>query len=390
MATNDFDPIYLDYMATTPVDETVAEEMMRCLTIQDNFGNPSSATHLYGWRALDTVTKARELLATSIGAMPREVIFTSGATEANNLAIQGAARFYAKKGRHIITTTIEHKAILDVFYALEKEGFNITLVPPNSDGIISADAIADAITPQTTLVSTMWVNNEIGTIQPIADIAALTRQRGILFHVDAAQAMGKVAVDLSALPVDLMSFSAHKVYGPKGSGALFVRDKPRARLIPLFWGGEQERGLRAGTLATHQIVGIAVAFHRAKLHAAEDLKHIQSLNAILLPGLLALEGVTLNGSFEQRVPHNINVCFQGLNAEALSMSLPQIAVSAGSACNSAQEEPSHVLKAIGLSDLQARASLRFSLGRYTTEKEIKRVLELVQMEVQRERDLAGK
>jgi cysteine desulfurase len=390
LATNDFDPIYLDYMATTPVDETVAEEMMRCLTIQDNFGNPSSATHLYGWRALDTVTKARELLATSIGAMPREVIFTSGATEANNLAIQGAARFYAKKGRHIITTTIEHKAILDVFYALEKEGFNITLVPPNSDGIISADAIADAITPQTTLVSTMWVNNEIGTIQPIADIAALTRQRGILFHVDAAQAMGKVAVDLSALPVDLMSFSAHKVYGPKGSGALFVRDKPRARLIPLFWGGEQERGLRAGTLATHQIVGIAVAFHRAKLHAAEDLKHIQSLNAILLPGLLALEGVTLNGSFEQRVPHNINVCFQGLNAEALSMSLPQIAVSAGSACNSAQEEPSHVLKAIGLSDLQARASLRFSLGRYTTEKEIKRVLELVQMEVQRERDLAGK
>jgi cysteine desulfurase len=390
LVTNDFDPIYLDYMATTPVDETVAEEMMRCLTVQGNFGNPSSATHLYGWRALDTVTKARELLADSIGAMPREVIFTSGATEANNLAIQGAARFYAKKGRHIITTTIEHKAILDVFYALEKEGFNITLVSPNSDGIISVDAIADAITPQTTLVSTMWVNNEIGAIQPIADIAALTRQHGILFHVDAAQAMGKVAVDLSELPVDLMSFSAHKVYGPKGSGALFVRDKPRARLTPLFWGGEQEQGLRAGTLATHQIVGMAAAFHRAKLHAAEDLKHIQSLNAILLPGLLALEGVTLNGSLDLRVPHNINVCFQGLNAEALLMSLPQIAVSAGSACNSAQEEPSHVLKAIGLSDLQARASLRFSLGRYTTEKEIKRVLELVRLEVQRERDLAGK
>lgn len=390
MVTNDSDPIYLDYMATTPVDEAVAEEMMHCLTVQGNFGNPSSATHLYGWRALDAVTKARELLADSIGAMPREVIFTSGATEANNLAIQGAARFYAKKGRHIITTTIEHKAILDVFYALEKEGFNITLVSPNSDGIISVEAIANAITPQTTLVSTMWVNNEIGTIQPIADIAALTRQHGILLHVDAAQAMGKVAVDLSELPVDLMSFSAHKVYGPKGSGALFVRDKPRARLIPLFWGGEQEHGLRAGTLATHQIVGMAAAFHRAKLHAAEDLKHIQRLNAIFLPGLLALEGVILNGSLDQRVPHNINVCFQGLNAEALLMSLPQIAVSAGSACNSAQEEPSHVLKAIGLSDLQARASLRFSLGRYTTEKEIKRVLELVRLEVQRERDLADK
>ncbi len=390
MATNDFEPIYLDYMATTPVDEMVAEEMMRCLTVHGNFGNPSSATHLYGWRALDAVNKARELLADSIGAMPREVIFTSGATEANNLAIQGAARFYAKKGRHIITTTIEHKAVIDVFHALEKEGFSITLVSPNRDGIISADAIAAAITPQTTLVSTMWVNNEIGTIQPLADIAALTRQHGIIFHVDAAQAMGKVAVDLSALPVDLMSFSGHKAYGPKGGGALFVRDKPRARLIPLFYGGKQEQGLRSGTLATHQIVGMAAAFHRAKLHAEDDLKHIRRLNAILLPGLLALEGVTLNGSLDQRVPHNINVCFQGLNAEALIMSLPQIAVSAGSACNSAQEEPSHVLKAIGLSDLQARASLRFSLGRYTTEKEIKRVLELVRLEVQRERNLAGR
>jgi cysteine desulfurase len=377
-------------MATTPVDESVAEEMMRCLTIQGKFGNPSSATHLYGWRAQNTVKGARELFAASIGAMPREVIFTSGATEANNLAIQGAARFYAKKGRHLITTSIEHKAVLDVFHALEKEGFAITWVQPNSEGIISVDAIAAAITPQTTLVSTMWVNNEIGTIQPIADIAALTRQHGILLHVDAAQAMGKVAVDLSQLPVDLMSFSAHKVYGPKGSGALFVRDKPRARLIPLFWGGEQEQGLRAGTLATHQIVGIAAAFHRAKLHAEENLNHIRRLNAIFLPGLLALEGVTLNGSREQRVPHNINVCFQGLHAEALLMSLPQIAVSAGSACNSAQDEPSHVLKAIGLSDLQARASLRFSLGRYTTEADIKRALEAIQREVQRERDLAGK
>ncbi len=388
MATNDFVPIYLDYMATTPVDETVAEEMMRCLTVEGDFGNPSSATHLYGWRALDMVTKARELLADSIGAMSREVIFTSGATEANNLAIQGAAHFYAKKGRHMVTTTIEHKAVIDVFHALEKEGFNITLVSPNKDGIISTDAIAAAITPQTILVSTMWVNSEIGTIQPIADIAALTRQHGIIFHVDAAQAMGKVAVNLSELPVDLMSFSAHKVYGPKGSGALFVRDKPRARLIPLFYGGKQEQGLRAGTLATHQIVGMAAAFHRAKLRAEDDLKHICNLNAILLPGLLALEGVILNGSVKQRVPHNINVCFQGLNAEALLMSLPQIAVSAGSACTSAQEEPSHVLKAIGLSDLQARASLRFSLGRYTTEKEVKRVLELVRLEVQRERDLA--
>ncbi len=390
MVVNGFDPIYLDYMATTPVDESVAEEMMRCLTMEGNFGNPSSATHLYGWRAQNTVKEARELFAASIGATAREVIFTSGATEANNLAIQGAARFYAKKGRHLITTTIEHKAVLDVFHSLEKEGFSVTLVQPNSDGIISADAIAAAITPQTTLVSTMWVNNEIGAIQPIADIAALTQQRGILFHVDAAQAMGKVAVDLSQLPVDLMSFSAHKVYGPKGSGALFVRDKPRARLIPLFYGGEQEQGLRAGTLATHQIVGIAAAFHRAKLHAVDDLNHIRRLNAIFLPGLLALDGVTLNGSFEQRVPHNINVCFQGLNAEALLMSLPQIAVSAGSACNSAEEESSHVLKAIGLSDLQARASLRFSLGRYTTEQDIKRALEVISLEVKRERDLAGK
>lgn len=377
-------------MATTPVDEMVAAAMMRCLTIEGNFGNPSSATHVYGWRAQNTVKEARELLAASIGATAREVIFTSGATEANNLAIQGTARFYAKKGRHLITTAIEHKAVLDVFSALEKEGFDITLVQPNRDGIVTVEAIAEAITPQTTLVSTMWVNNEIGTIQPIADIAALTRQREILFHVDAAQAMGKVAIDLSQLPVDLMSFSAHKVYGPKGSGALFVRDKPRARLIPLFYGGEQEQGLRAGTLATQQIIGMAAAFHRAQLHAEDDLNHIRRLNAIFLPGLLALEGVTLNGSQDQRVPHNINVCFQGLNAEALIMSLSQIAVSAGSACNSAEEEPSHVLKAIGLSDREARASLRFSLGRYTTEQDIRRALEAIQKEVQRERALAGK
>lgn len=390
MTSKQFEPIYLDYMATTPVDEAVAQEMMRCLTLHDNFGNPSSVTHVYGWRAQNAVKESRELLAASIGATPREILFTSGATEANNLALQGAARFYAKKGRHIITTTIEHKAVLDVFNALEKEGFSITLVPPNRDGIVSIETIADAITPETILVSTMWVNNEIGTIQPIADIAALTRQRGILFHVDAAQAMGKVDVDLAHLPVDFMSFSAHKVYGPKGSGALFVRDKPRARLIPLFYGGDQEQGLRAGTLATHQIVGIAQAFHRAKMQREKDLNHIQQLNAIFLPGLLALEGVTLNGSADQRVPHNVNVCFHGLNAEALIMSLPQIAVSAGSACHSAQEEPSHVLKAIGLSDLQARASLRFSLGRYTTEADIRRALDVISLEVKRERDLAGK
>ncbi len=387
---NVFDPIYLDYMATTPVDEKVAEEMMRCLTLKGNFGNASSATHVYGWRAQNTISKARELLAYSIGATPREVVFTSGATEANNLAIQGAARFYAKKGRHLITTTLEHKAVLDVFYALEKEGFKITLVRPNSEGIVSVEAVAAAITPETILVSTLWVNNEIGTIQPIADIAALTRERGILLHVDAAQAMGKVAVDLSQIPVDLMSFSAHKVYGPKGSGALFVRNNPRARVMPLFYGGAQEQGLRAGTLATHQIVGMAAAFQRAKAEAKADLKHIKALNALLLPGLLALEGVTLNGSTDQRVPHNINVCFQGLNAEALLMSLPEIAVSAGSACHSAEEEPSHVLKAIGLSDLQARASLRFSLGRYTTIDDIQRALKAISREVQRERDLAGK
>lgn len=376
-------------MATTPVDEAVAAEMMRYLTFAGNFGNASSATHIYGWRADKAITEARELLAASIGAKAREIIFTSGATEANNLAIQGAARFYAKKGKHIITTTIEHKAVLDVFRALEKEGFSISLVAPNKEGIVTVEAIEAAITPQTTLVSTMWVNNEIGTIQPIAQIAALTRSKGILFHVDAAQAMTKVPVDLSTIPVDLMSFSAHKVYGPKGCGALFVRDNPRARLIPLFWGGGQEQGLRAGTSPTHQIVGMSVAFDRAKQNEQQDIQHIRRLNAILLPGLLALGDISLNGSQKDRVPHNINVCFQGLNAEALLMSLPHIAASAGSACNSAHAEASSVLKAIGLNDVQARSSLRFSLGRYTTEEEVRRALEMIAQEVKRERDLAG-
>lgn len=390
MTSKPFAPIYLDYMATTPVDETVAAEMMRYLTVKGNFANASSATHIYGWRANKAIAEARELLASSIGATSREIVFTSGATEANNLAIQGAARFYAKKGKHIITTTIEHKAVLDVFAVLEKEGFSVTLVSPDKEGIVSVEAIAAAITPETILVSTMWVNNEIGTIQPIAEIAVLTRSKGILLHVDAAQAMGKVPVDLSTMPVDLMSFSAHKVYGPKGSGALFVRDNPRARLTPLFFGGGQERDLRAGTLATHQIVGLSLAFDGAKRNEQQNLQHIQRLNAIFLPGLLAIDGLSLNGSKDRRVPHNINVCFEGLNAEALLMSLPQIAVSAGSACNSAHEEVSHVLKAIGLSDLQARASLRFSLGLYTTEEEIRRALEAIRLEVQRERNLAGK
>ncbi len=389
MTPDAFDPIYLDYMATTPVDEVVAAEMMRCLTRAGNFGNASSATHIYGWRADKAIAEARERLAASVGASPREIIFTSGATEANNLAIQGAARFYAKKGKHIISTTIEHKAVLDVFRALEKEGFSISLVSPNKEGIVTVEAIEAAMTPQTTLISTMWVNNEIGTIQPIAQIAALTRSRGILFHVDAAQAMAKIPVDLSTIPVDLMSFSAHKVYGPKGCGALFVRDNPRARLTPLFWGGGQEQGLRAGTLATHQIVGMSVAFDRAKQNEQQEGKHIRRLNAVFLPGLLSLGGVSLNGSEAHRVPHNINVCFQGVNAEALLMSLPHIAASAGSACNSTQVEASHVLKAIGLSDLQALSSLRFSLGRYTTEEEVRRALAMIRSEVKRLRDLAG-
>ncbi len=386
---NAFDPIYLDYMATTPVDETVAAEMMRYLTVHDNFGNPSSATHVYGWRAKQAVEDARALLAQSIGADVREVIFTSGATEANNLAIQGAARFYANKRKHLITSTIEHKAVLDVFALLEKEGFEVTYVAPNREGIISVESIAKAITPQTSLVSIMWVNNEIGTIQPITELSQLTRQHNIIFHVDAAQAMGKVSVDLSQLSVDLMSFSAHKVYGPKGSGALYVCDNPRARLKPLFYGGKQEQGIRAGTLAPHQIIGIAHAFHLAKQNEANNLAHIRQLSELLLSGLLQLDGVTLNGSQTQRVPHNVNVCFHGLNAEALLMSLPQIAVSAGSACNSATEEVSHVLKAIGLTDLEARGSLRFSLGRYITEENIHRIIELVTREVNRERALAG-
>ncbi len=383
------DTIYLDYMATTPLDPKVLEQMLPYLDAKSHFGNAGSATHIYGWRAKKAVDDARLILAESIGAEAQEIIFTSGATEANNLAIQGAAHFYAHKGKHLITSSFEHKAVLDVYAILEKQGFNTTYLKPNSEGLISLDSVAKAITKETRLISLMWVNNEIGTIQAIHEIGQLAHEHGILMHVDAAQAMGKVEIDLQTLPVDLMSFSAHKAYGPKGSGALFVRRKPRARLTPLLGGGQQEQGLRPGTLATHQIVGMAYAFNLTKKNYSHDFKHIQTLSEQFWQGLKSLGQIRLNGSNQFRVPHNLNLCFEGLNAEALSMSLSELAMSPGSACNSATEESSHVLRAIGLSDQEARSSLRFSLGRYTTEPEITRAIHLISREVKRERALAG-
>jgi len=361
-------PIYLDYAATTPVDPRVLQVMLPYL--QGHYGNPASRSHAFGWAAEEAVEIAREHVAALIGADPREVVWTSGATESNNLAIKGAAQFHQAKGRHLITLKTEHKAVLDTMRELERSGFDVTYLDVQADGLVSLDALTAALRPDTILVSVMAVNNEIGVVQDIAAIGALLRSRGILFHVDAAQATGKMPIDLGQLPVDLMSLSAHKTYGPKGIGALYVRRKPRVRIEAQMHGGGHERGMRSGTLATHQIAGMGEAYRLARLHMAAENERVRTLRDRLLAGLQAIPEVRVNGHLEQRVPHNLNISFQFVEGESLLMGMKGLAVSSGSACTSASLEPSYVLRALGLSDEVAHSSVRFSIGRFTTEAEI--------------------
>jgi len=381
-------PIYFDYSATTPVDPRVAEKMVECLTLEGNFGNPASRSHLFGWKAEEAVETARKQVADLVNADPREIVWTSGATESDNLAVKGVAHFYQKKGKHIITSKIEHKAVLDPCRQLEREGFEVTYLDPDSDGLISPEKVAEAFRDDTILVSLMHVNNEIGTITDIEAIGEMTRERGIIFHVDAAQSAGKVDIDLSRLKVDLMSFSAHKAYGPKGIGALYVRRKPRIRLEAMMHGGGHERGMRSGTLPTHQIVGMGEAFHLAKMELAADNQKMLALRDRLWAGLKDMEEVHVNGSFDQRVPANLNVSFAFVEGESLLMSLKDLAVSSGSACTSASLEPSYVLRALGLSDELAHSSIRFSFGRFTTNEEIDFAIEQIKVAVHKLRELS--
>lgn len=381
-------PIYLDYSATTPVDPRVADSMIACLTQEGNFGNPASRSHSYGWQAEEAVETARRNLADLIGADPREIVWTSGATESNNLAIKGVAHFYQKKGKHIITSKIEHKAVLDTCRQLEREGFEVTYLDPNNKGLITPEIVASALREDTILVSLMHVNNEIGTITDIAAIGELTRERKILLHVDAAQSAGKIDIDLNTMKVDLMSFSGHKMYGPKGIGALYVRRKPRVRLEAQMHGGGHERGMRSGTLATHQIVGMGEASRIAKEDLAEESKRIIKLRDRLWDGLKDMEEVFINGDVEQRIPGNLNVSFAFVEGESLIMALKDLAVSSGSACTSASLEPSYVLRALGLDDEQAHSSIRFTIGRFTTEEEVDRAVEQIRNGVQKLREMS--
>lgn len=363
-------PIYLDYAATTPVDPAVAAKMMECLTIEGNFGNPASRSHLIGWKAEEAVEEARRHVADLVRCDPREIVWTSGATESDNLAIKGAAHFHRDEGRHIITSCIEHKAVLDSCLQLEREGFEITRLIPDSTGIIDPEQVRAALRPDTTLVTLMHVNNEIGSVNDIAAIGAVTRARGVLFHVDAAQSAGKIPIDLSDLQVDLMSFSGHKVYGPKGVGALYVSRSPRALIEAQIHGGGHERGMRSGTLATHQLVGMGEAFRLAALQMESEAARLRVLRAQLLTGLADLDGVALNGNSERHVPGIVNLVFADVDGESLLLSLRELAVSSGSACTSATMEPSYVLRGIGLKDDLAQSSLRISMGRYTTANEV--------------------
>lgn len=363
-------PIYLDYSATTPVDPRVAQKMSECLLVDGNFGNPASRSHVFGWKAEEAVEGARRQVAELVGADPREIVWTSGATESNNLAIKGAAHFYGSKGKHIITSKIEHKAVLDTTRQLEREGFEVTYIEPGEDGLVTPALVEAALREDTILVSIMHVNNEIGTVNDIAAIGELTRSRGILLHVDAAQATGKVEIDLETMKVDLMSFSAHKTYGPKGIGALYVRRKPRVRLEALIHGGGHERGMRSGTLATHQIVGMGEAFRIAKEEMAQDNQRITALRDRFYRQVEGIEELYVNGSLTQRVPHNLNLSFNYVEGESLIMALKDLAVSSGSACTSASLEPSYVLRALGRNDELAHSSIRFTFGRFTTEEEV--------------------
>src|SRR5450631_2235697 len=379
-------PIYLDYSATTPVDPRVAEKMIPWLTEQ--FGNPASGSHGYGWEAEEAVENARAEVAKLVNADAKEIVWTSGATESDNLAIKGAAHFYKTKGKHLITVKTEHKAVLDTMRELERQGFTVSYLDVKADGMLDLDVLKATMRPDTILVSVMFVNNEIGVIQDIAAIGALCRSKGVLFHVDAAQATGKVAIDLSALPVDLMSLSAHKTYGPKGIGALYVRRKPRVRIEAQMHGGGHERGMRSGTLATHQMVGMGEAYRLARESMATENVRIAKLRDRLLAGAQQIPEVLVNGNLAQRVPHNLNMSFTFVEGESLLMGMKGIAVSSGSACTSASLEPSYVLRALGLSDEVAHSSIRFSIGRFTTEAEIDAALARVKTTVERLRELS--
>ena len=381
-------PIYLDYSATTPVDPRVAEKMMQCLTIDGIFGNPASRSHRFGWQAEEAIDIARNQIADLIGADPREIVFTSGATEADNLALKGVANFYQKKGKHIITSKTEHKAILDTCRQLEREGFEVTYLAPKSDGLIDLKELEAAMRDDTILVSIMHVNNEIGVVQDIAAIGELCRSKGIIYHVDATQSVGKLPIDLSKLKVDLLSLSAHKVYGPMGIGALYVRRKPRIRLEAQMHGGGHERGMRSGTLAVHQIVGMGEAYRILKEEMADETKRLNELRLRLWNGIKDIEEVYINGSLEHTAPNILNVSFNYVEGESLMMELKDLAVSSGSACTSASLEPSYVLRALGLTDELAHSSIRFSLGRFTTEEEIDYAIEQIHSAIGRLRDLS--
>jgi cysteine desulfurase len=372
-------PIYLDYSATTPVDPRVVEQMVPYLG--EHFGNPASRSHAFGWTAEKAVEHAREQVAKLVNADPRELVWTSGATESINLALKGAAHFYRDKGKHLVTVKTEHKATLDTMRELEREGFEVTYLDVAADGLLDFERLRAALRPDTIVVSVMFVNNEIGVIQDIAAIGALCRERGIVFHVDSAQATGKVAIDLARLPVDLMSFSAHKTYGPKGIGALYVRRKPRVRIEAQMHGGGHERGMRSGTLPTHQIVGMGAAFEIAGAEMAAENERVRGLRDRLLLGLSKIEEVFVNGDLARRVPHNLNISFNFVEGESLIMAIKDIAVSSGSACTSASLEPSYVLRALGRSDELAHSSIRFTVGRFTTAEEIDFAIDLLQRKV---------
>jgi cysteine desulfurase len=379
-------PIYLDYSATTPVDPRVAEQMIPWLTEQ--FGNPASRSHPFGWAAEEAVENAREEVAKLVNCDAKEIVWTSGATESNNLAIKGAAHFYQDKGKHLITMKTEHKAVLDTMRELEREGFEVTYLSPLENGLLDLELLKASLRDDTILVSIMAVNNEIGVIQPIAQIGELLRERGILLHVDAAQATGKIAIDLASLKVDLMSFSAHKTYGPKGIGALYVRRKPRVRLEAQMHGGGHERGMRSGTLATHQIVGMGAAFKIAREEMASELERIRMLRDRLWQGVSSMEEVYLNGDMDQRVPHNLNISFNYVEGESLIMALKDLAVSSGSACTSASLEPSYVLRALGRNDELAHSSIRFTIGRFTTVEDIDYAIKLIHDKIGKLRELS--
>jgi len=379
-------PIYMDYSATTPVDPRVAQKMMTYLT--EDFGNPASRSHVFGWTAEKAVEDARENVAKLVNCDPKEIIWTSGATESNNLAIKGAAHFYKGKGKHMITMKTEHKAVIDTMRELEREGYEVTYLDPLPDGLLDMEKFKAAIRPDTILVSIMHVNNEIGVIQDIAAIGEICREKGIIFHVDAAQSAGKVDIDLQKLKVDLMSFSAHKIYGPKGIGALFVRRKPRIRLEAQMHGGGHERGMRSGTLPTHQIVGMGEAFRIAREEMAVENERIRKLRDRLYNGLKDMEEVYVNGSMEKRVPHNLNISFNFVEGESLIMAIKDLAVSSGSACTSASLEPSYVLKALGRNDELAHSSIRFSIGRFTTEQEVDYAIQLLKEKIAKLRELS--